>query len=120
MGISVCSACSGQPAFKEGQRHHQQPAGEEAGLHEGEFETQPEVCLPLVDKCPNNIQHSCISCKQEKFRNVSSAQLQIVRQKDKPEMLFRQFLVEDKGLHGGASYMDFLCYIHREVRQLLT
>lgn len=58
--------------------------------------------------------------QQEKFRNVSSTQLQIVRQKDKPEMLFRQFLVEDKGLHGGASYMDFLCYIHREVRQLLT
>lgn len=48
------------------------------------------------------------------------SQLQIVRQKDKPEMLFRQFLVEDKGLHNGASYMDFLCYVHREVRQLLT
>uniref|UniRef100_A0A665XGF5 SEC24 homolog D, COPII coat complex component n=1 Tax=Echeneis naucrates TaxID=173247 RepID=A0A665XGF5_ECHNA len=46
--------------------------------------------------------------------------LQIVRQRDKPEMLFRQFLVEDKGLHGGASYMDFLCYVHREIRQLLT
>lgn len=55
-----------------------------------------------------------------KTESVSSAQLQIVRQKDKPEMSFRQFLVEDKGLHGGASYMDFLCYIHREVRQLLT
>lgn len=48
------------------------------------------------------------------------SQLQIVRQRDKPEMLFRQFLVEDKGLHGGASYMDFLCYVHREIRQLLT
>uniref|UniRef100_A0A3Q3L240 SEC24 homolog D, COPII coat complex component n=1 Tax=Mastacembelus armatus TaxID=205130 RepID=A0A3Q3L240_9TELE len=42
------------------------------------------------------------------------------RQKDKPEMLFRQFLVEDKGLHGSSSYMDFLCYVHREIRQLLT
>lgn len=50
----------------------------------------------------------------------SPPQLQIVRQKDKPELLFRPFLVEDKGLHGGASYMDFLCYVHREVRQLLT
>lgn len=56
----------------------------------------------------------------QSFGNFSFAQLQIVRQKDRPEMLFRQFLVEDKGLHGGASYMDFLCYIHREVRQLLT
>nr|XP_006630063.1 PREDICTED: protein transport protein Sec24D [Lepisosteus oculatus] len=49
-----------------------------------------------------------------------SMKLVIVKQKDKPEMLFRQFLVEDKGLHGGASYMDFLCYVHREIRQLLT
>lgn len=47
-------------------------------------------------------------------------QLHIVRQKDKPEMLFRQFLVEDKNLHGGNSYMDFLGLLHREVRQLLT
>uniref|UniRef100_A0A7N6ATG0 SEC24 homolog D, COPII coat complex component n=1 Tax=Anabas testudineus TaxID=64144 RepID=A0A7N6ATG0_ANATE len=39
---------------------------------------------------------------------------------DKPEIQFRQFLVEDKSLHGGASYMDFLCYVHREIRQLLT
>lgn len=120
MGISVCSACSGQPTFKEGPRHHQQSAGEEAQLHEGEFETQPEVCLPLVDNCPNNINTAPAPGQQGKLRNVSSPQLQIVRQKDKPETLFRQFLVEDKGLHGGASYMDFLCYIHREVRQLLT
>ncbi|XP_057712093.1 protein transport protein Sec24D [Corythoichthys intestinalis] len=49
-----------------------------------------------------------------------SMKLHIVRQKDKPEMMFRQFLVEDKGLHGGTSYMDFLCYVHREIRQLLT
>uniref|UniRef100_A0A668W801 SEC24 homolog D, COPII coat complex component n=1 Tax=Oreochromis aureus TaxID=47969 RepID=A0A668W801_OREAU len=53
-------------------------------------------------------------------KRSNSMKLQIVRQKDKPEMLFRQFLVEDKGLHGGASYMDFLCYVHREIRQLLT
>lgn len=50
----------------------------------------------------------------------SPRQLHIVRQKDKPEMLFRQFLVEDKNLHGGTSYMDFLGLLHREVRQLLT
>ncbi len=49
-----------------------------------------------------------------------SVQLLIVKQKDRSDMLFRQHLVEDKGLHGGASYMDFLCYVHREIRQLLT
>ncbi|MGH0161442.1 UNVERIFIED_CONTAM: hypothetical protein FKN15_041201 [Acipenser sinensis] len=49
-----------------------------------------------------------------------SMKLMIVKQKDKPEMIFRQFLVEDKDLYGGASYMDFLCYVHKEIRQLLT
>ncbi|KAK6494003.1 protein transport protein Sec24D-like isoform X1 [Huso huso] len=49
-----------------------------------------------------------------------SMKLMIVKQKDKPEMIFRQFLVEDKSLYGGASYMDFLCYVHKEIRQLLT
>ncbi|XP_066576734.1 protein transport protein Sec24D [Amia ocellicauda] len=49
-----------------------------------------------------------------------SLKLVIVKQKEKLDMVFRQFLVEDKSLHGGASYMDFLCYVHREIRQLLT
>lgn len=64
-------------------------------------------CAPGVPE----ISHTYVFCP---------AQLHIVKQRDKPEMLFRQFLVEDKGLHGGASYMDFLCYVHREIRQLLT
>uniref|UniRef100_A0A4W5REA6 SEC24 homolog D, COPII coat complex component n=1 Tax=Hucho hucho TaxID=62062 RepID=A0A4W5REA6_9TELE len=50
----------------------------------------------------------------------SSMKLLIVKQKDRSEIMFRQHLVEDKGLHGGASYMDFLCYVHREIRQVLT
>uniref|UniRef100_A0A8C7H9F3 SEC24 homolog D, COPII coat complex component n=1 Tax=Oncorhynchus kisutch TaxID=8019 RepID=A0A8C7H9F3_ONCKI len=50
----------------------------------------------------------------------SSMKLMIVKQKDRSEIMFRQHLVEDKGLHGGASYMDFLCYVHREIRQVLT
>ncbi|KAJ8008271.1 hypothetical protein DPEC_G00103070 [Dallia pectoralis] len=49
-----------------------------------------------------------------------SMKLQIVKPKDQSGMLFRQLLVEDKGLHGGTSYMDFLCYVHREIRNLLT
>ncbi|KAM7366196.1 hypothetical protein PAMP_015659 [Pampus punctatissimus] len=73
----------------------------------------PELSNPLSNKI-----RSIISGLLEKRPN--SMKLQIVRQKDKPEMLFRQFLVEDKGLHGGVSYMDFLCYVHREIRQLLT
>uniref|UniRef100_A0A8C0HRC8 Protein transport protein Sec24C n=1 Tax=Buteo japonicus TaxID=224669 RepID=A0A8C0HRC8_9AVES len=44
----------------------------------------------------------------------------IVKQEDKLEMLFKHFLVEDKSLSGGASYVDFLCHMHKEIRQLLS
>ncbi|KFV65157.1 Protein transport protein Sec24C, partial [Dryobates pubescens] len=44
----------------------------------------------------------------------------IVKQEDKLEMLFKRFLVEDKSLSGGASYVDFLCHMHKEIRQLLS
>ncbi|NXD84198.1 SC24D protein, partial [Halcyon senegalensis] len=46
--------------------------------------------------------------------------LMIVKQREQPEMLFRQFLVEDKSIYGGASYGDFLCCIHKEICQLLS
>ncbi|NXE32004.1 SC24C protein, partial [Ptilorrhoa leucosticta] len=46
--------------------------------------------------------------------------LVIVKQEDKLEMLFKHFLVEDKSLSGGASYVDFLCHMHKEIRQLLS
>lgn len=49
-----------------------------------------------------------------------SMKLVLVKQKDKADMAFRQLLAEDKGLLGGASYMDFLCCVHKEIRQLLT
>ncbi|XP_015802499.3 protein transport protein Sec24D [Nothobranchius furzeri] len=80
---------------------------------------QDNTCvLPELDNLLSKKIHSIISELLEKRPN--SMKLQIVRQRDKPEMVFRQFLVEDKGLHGGASYVDFLCYVHREIRQLLT
>ncbi|GAB1598001.1 protein transport protein Sec24C-like isoform X2 [Argonauta hians] len=44
----------------------------------------------------------------------------IVRQRDKLEPWFNHFLVEDKGLNGSASYVDFLCHIHKEIRNLLS
>uniref|UniRef100_A0A3Q3IMP6 SEC24 homolog D, COPII coat complex component n=1 Tax=Monopterus albus TaxID=43700 RepID=A0A3Q3IMP6_MONAL len=79
----------------------------------------PSLCaLPELDNVLSKKVRSIISGLLDKRPN--SMKLQIVRQKDKPEMLFRQFLVEDKGLYSGASYMDFLCYVHREIRQLLT
>lgn len=47
-------------------------------------------------------------------------QLMIVKQEDKLDLLFKHFLVEDKSMNGGASYVDFLCHMHKEIRQLLS
>ncbi|XP_043425497.1 protein transport protein Sec24D isoform X1 [Prionailurus bengalensis] len=49
-----------------------------------------------------------------------SMKLTIVKQREQPEMVFRQYLVEDKGLYGGSSYVDFLCCVHKEICQLLN
>uniref|UniRef100_A0A8C6UZ17 SEC24 homolog C, COPII coat complex component n=1 Tax=Neogobius melanostomus TaxID=47308 RepID=A0A8C6UZ17_9GOBI len=46
--------------------------------------------------------------------------LMVVKQEDHSELIFRHFLVEDKSASGGASYVDFLCHMHKEIRQLLS
>ncbi|XP_063076747.1 protein transport protein Sec24C isoform X2 [Engraulis encrasicolus] len=46
--------------------------------------------------------------------------LMVVKQDDKLELIFKHFLVEDKNNSGGASYVDFLCHMHKEIRQLLS
>lgn len=74
--------------------------------------------LPVLDNPHSRKLHSIISRISQ--QRAASMKLLIVKQKDRAEMSFRQLLVEDKGLHGGASYMDFLCFVHREIRQLLT
>lgn len=45
--------------------------------------------------------------------------LNVVRQKDKTEHIFMQFLVEDK-TELGMNYTDFLCSVHREIRNILS
>ncbi|KAL0970316.1 hypothetical protein UPYG_G00240350 [Umbra pygmaea] len=74
--------------------------------------------LPVLDNPQSKKLRSIIDSVVA--QSPSSMKLQMVRQKERSEMLFRQHLVEDVGLHGGASYMDFLCYVHREIRKLLT
>lgn len=46
--------------------------------------------------------------------------LTVVRQRDKLEPWFNHFLVEDKGMNGSSSYVDFLCHIHKEIRNILN
>lgn len=43
-----------------------------------------------------------------------------MKQEDKLDLVFKHFLVEDKSMNGGASYVDFLCHMHKEIRQLLS
>ena len=51
----------------------------------------------------------------------SSPQLTVVRQRDKLEGWFKHFLVEDKGVNPVAhSYVDFLCQMHKEIRNLMN
>jgi protein transport protein SEC24 len=47
-------------------------------------------------------------------------QLTIIRQRDKLEPWFNHFMAEDKGTNGSSSYVDFLCHIHKEIRNLLN
>ncbi|XP_029824250.2 protein transport protein Sec24C isoform X3 [Ixodes scapularis] len=46
--------------------------------------------------------------------------LTLVRQGDKMELVFRQFLVEDRHGEASPSYVDFLCHLHKEIRNLLS
>ncbi|OCT99894.1 protein transport protein Sec24D [Xenopus laevis] len=80
--------------------------------------TPEATSLPTVDSPHSKKLKSIMEAIQKKCQY--SMKLILVKQKDKAEMGFRQMLVEDKGLLGGASYMDFLCCVHKEIRQLLT
>ncbi|CAH2098995.1 unnamed protein product [Euphydryas editha] len=49
----------------------------------------------------------------------TAMRLTVMRQHDKLETVLRHFLVEDRGVDGSASYVDYLCHIHKEIRSLL-
>uniref|UniRef100_A0AC34QJP2 Protein transport protein Sec24C n=1 Tax=Panagrolaimus sp. JU765 TaxID=591449 RepID=A0AC34QJP2_9BILA len=44
----------------------------------------------------------------------------IIKQQDSLESWMKKFLVEDKYATGSASYVDFLCEIHREIRTIIS
>jgi len=53
-------------------------------------------------------------------RKGREMKLVIIKQREKLEPWFKHFLVEDRGLGGSASYVDFLCHMHKEIRSLLS
>ncbi|NP_001087832.1 SEC24 homolog C, COPII coat complex component S homeolog [Xenopus laevis] len=74
--------------------------------------------LPVLDNpVSNKIRGIITMFRAQRPRYMK---LIIVKQDDKMEMLFKNLLVEDKNLNGGASYVDFLCHMHKEIRQLLS
>ncbi|MEJ1288545.1 hypothetical protein NN561_019576 [Cricetulus griseus] len=74
--------------------------------------------LPVLDNpLSKKVRGLIDSLRAQRMRYMK---LIVVKQEDKLEMLFKHFLVEDKSLSGGASYVDFLCHMHKEIRQLLS
>uniref|UniRef100_A0A8D0CFA7 SEC24 homolog D, COPII coat complex component n=1 Tax=Salvator merianae TaxID=96440 RepID=A0A8D0CFA7_SALMN len=73
----------------------------------------PEVENPYSKKLRSIIDHL-------QSKTPYSMKIVIVKQREQPEITFKQFLVEDKNIYGGASYVDFLCCVHKEICQLLT
>ena len=62
-----------------------------------------------------------VKLRQNSDCRVITLQLTIVRQRDKLEGWFKHFLVEDKGINPAAtSYVDFLCQMHKEIRNLMN
>uniref|UniRef100_A0A3Q3GPL1 SEC24 homolog C, COPII coat complex component n=1 Tax=Labrus bergylta TaxID=56723 RepID=A0A3Q3GPL1_9LABR len=74
--------------------------------------------LPVLDNpFSQRLREIIDSFRAERSRYMK---LMVVKQEDKTELIFRHFLVEDKSASGGASYVDFLCHMHKEIRQLLS
>lgn len=56
-----------------------------------------------------------------KPRNLCAEfQVTVVRARDKLECVLRHYLIEDRSGNGAASYVEFLCYLHKEIRALLS
>lgn len=47
-------------------------------------------------------------------------QVTVIRQRDKLENVLRHYLIEDRSGNGAASYVDYLCHLHKEIRAILS
>jgi protein transport protein SEC24 len=74
--------------------------------------------IPVLDNPLNKAIRQVLS-KIQKERS-HTMRLAIIRQKDKIETVMRHFLVEDHGIDNSPSYVEFLCHMHKEIRNLLS
>jgi len=79
---------------------------------------QPEKCriVDLDNPISKNVRTLLNLIRNE--RN-SHMKLFVIQQRDSIEPFFKNYLIEDKGFTGGASYVDFLYHLHREIRNIL-
>lgn len=78
----------------------------------------PQVTeLPELDNPASRTVRDLLEDVRAKRRNAM--RLTIMRQHDKLETVLRHFLVEDRGVDGSSSYVDYLCHVHKEIRALL-
>lgn len=68
---------------------------------------------PLANRVRNILE--MVMAERTRYMRVTC-----VRQNDKLESVFRHFLIEDRGTDGSASYVDFLCHMHKEIKELLS
>ncbi|PWA21665.1 hypothetical protein CCH79_00003155, partial [Gambusia affinis] len=80
------------------------------------------ISLPVLDNpFSQRLREVVDSFRAQRSRYMkASLILVVVKQEDRVELTFKHFLVEDKSTSGGASYVDFLCHMHKEIRQLLS
>ncbi|XP_001601102.1 protein transport protein Sec24C [Nasonia vitripennis] len=77
-----------------------------------------KTTIPVLDNTLNKRIRDIISQVQSERRYCM--RLTLTRQREKMEMVMRQYLVEDRGADGSPSYVDYLCHMHRDIRALLS
>lgn len=87
--------------------------GVQAGTH---FQAEKCRIVELDNPISRNVRNLLNKIRNE--RN-SFMRLFVIKQTDSLEPFFKNYLVEDKGFTGGASYVDFLYHLHREIRNIL-
>jgi protein transport protein SEC24 len=79
---------------------------------------QPEKCriVDLDNPISKNVRALLNFIRNERDAYMK---LFVIQQRDSIEPFFKNYLIEDKGFTGGASYVDFLYHLHREIRNIL-
>ncbi|VVC37865.1 Sec23/Sec24, trunk domain,Sec23/Sec24 beta-sandwich,ADF-H/Gelsolin-like domain,Zinc finger [Cinara cedri] len=74
--------------------------------------------IPILDNPLNKAVRQVLFKIQEERSH--SMRLSIIRQRDKIETVMRHFLVEDHGIDNSPSYVEFLCRMHKVIRDMLS